>query len=156
MLIGDVNGHVITMIKGNHDKTSPGGKLLVDLLDGGKYVLVNALDITAGGPFTRYDCNEPDNDDKKSTINLVVVSTALVPYIQKLEIDNKLNWTPYRVKENKLNYPDHYALKLTFYNIPIRNQSYALSKKFLIWNTKNKNVWEKYAAMTNLDNKELT
>ena len=136
VLIGDVNRHVGDIIPGNHDKTSPGGKLLLDLIHTGEYALVNALGVAAGGPFTRYDINDPDNDDKKSAIDLVVVSSALVPFIETLQIDNKLNWTPYRVNQGKLKYPDHYTMILTFKEIPIRNLKLIPNQKHMIWNTK--------------------
>ena len=95
LLIGDVNRHVGSIVPGNHAKTSVGGKLLIDLLNDGNYVLINALDeVTSGGPFTRYDVGDPNNDAKKSLLDVVIASKALVPYIQKLDIDSKLKWTP--------------------------------------------------------------
>ena len=43
---------------------------------------MNISIVATGGPFTRYDNNDPDNDDEKSAIDLVVVSSALVPFIE--------------------------------------------------------------------------
>merc|ERR1711954_425763 len=103
---------------------------------------------------TRYDINDPDNDDKKSAIDLVVVSSALVPFIEKLQIDNELNWTPYRVNhQGKLKFPDHYAMMLTFKEILIRNLKLIPNQKDIIWNTKGKESWQEYKAMTGLENK---
>ena len=156
ILIGDTNRHVGNKIPGNHDKTTLGGKLLIELLDGGKYALVNALDVCTGGPFTRYDSKDPSNDDKKSAIDLVVISSSLLPYVEKLEVDKQLKWTPYRVKRNSMKHPDHYALMLTLNNIPMRNKKFTPNLKRLIWNTKNKDGWKKYKSITGRDKKELT
>ena len=54
VICGDLNKKVGSVIKGNHDKVTPGGKLIIELLETDKYVLVNSSDNTEGGPFTRY------------------------------------------------------------------------------------------------------
>ena len=43
ILIGDMNKKVGDLIPGNKDKVSVGGKLIVDFLKNGKYVLVNGM-----------------------------------------------------------------------------------------------------------------
>ena len=52
ILIGDMNKKVGDLIPGNKDKVSIGGKLIVDFLKNGKYVLVNGMKHASGGPFT--------------------------------------------------------------------------------------------------------
>ena len=58
LLIGDLNklvGNDHLGVKGNKDKVSHGGKLVRELIATEEYCLVNNLDITVGGPFTRVD-----------------------------------------------------------------------------------------------------
>ena len=52
VVIGDFNKHLRNYIKGSHDKVSFGGKIILDFLATKKYVLLNALDSSRGGPFT--------------------------------------------------------------------------------------------------------
>ena len=94
LLIGDLNRHCGATVKNNHVKTTIAGKLLNDWIKNSDYVIVNSLDCVIGGPFTHYSPNDPNNDAKKSLLDYVIVSPGLVRYIKKLEIDNKLNWTP--------------------------------------------------------------
>ena len=55
VVIGDLNRHVGDIIEGNEkDKTSFGGQQVKDLIDTGKYTLVNATNKVVGGPYTRY------------------------------------------------------------------------------------------------------
>ena len=86
-LIGDFNRHVGDIIPGNMNKKSFGGKLVRDLIDTQKYVLVNATKKAVGGPYTRYDLADPTCESKKSALDLCVVSIELFDYIEKLVID---------------------------------------------------------------------
>ena len=97
VLLGDLNRHISnSLVKENHGKSSLGGRLLMEFVTGGDYTLVNALNCVEGGPFTRYDKADENNDEKKSLLDLVIGSNNLVPYIQKLKIDKNLQWTPSR------------------------------------------------------------
>ena len=137
VLIKDANYHIgSSHVKENHPKTSVGGKHLIDLVSSGEYILVNSLDICKGGPFTRYDPSDPNNNAKKSLLDVIVVSKNLLKYIEKLDIDSKLEWTPYSQYKGHLKYHDHYALLLVFNQIPMRKQIKYPGKKFTIWNTK--------------------
>ena len=62
-------------VPGNHAKVSFGGSLVNELLESGKYVLVNSLDKVTGGPWTRI---YPANPNKKSVLDLVTVSEGQV------------------------------------------------------------------------------
>ena len=64
IVLSDTNRHIGSYVKGNHQKTTPGGKLLLDLVTNGDYTLVNALDVVVNGPFTHYNSKEPDNKEK--------------------------------------------------------------------------------------------
>ena len=89
LLLGDMNKHVGDIIPGNHPKCSFGGKLVRKLLSTGKYILVNASSKVEGGPFTRYDPAKPDDEERKSCLELVIVSKNLSKYVEKLTIDKK-------------------------------------------------------------------
>ena len=110
VLIGDLNRHVGDIIEGNeNDKVSFGGQQIKDLIDTGKYTLVNASKKVIGGPFTRYDPSDPDNDDKKSVLSLCIVSNELFAYVDTLTIDKEKQFTPFRtISKNNVIYTDHY------------------------------------------------
>ena len=83
VLIGDLNNDVGYIIEGNDkDRVSFGGQLVRDFIDTGKYILVNASKKVIGGPFTRYDPSDPNNNDKKSVLELCIVSRELFIYVE--------------------------------------------------------------------------
>ena len=94
----------------------------LDLVAKDEYTPVNSLDVVVNSPFTHYDPGDPENNDKKSLHDIVIVSTILVKFIDKLEIDKKLQWIPSRVVKGKLKFPDHHAPLLTLKNIPIKSR----------------------------------
>ena len=69
-------------------------------------------------------------------------------YIDKLEIDIDLKWTPCRSKNGVLKYPDHYALLLAFKDIPMFKAKPIPCKKEIVWNTKKKEGWKKFKEKT--------
>ena len=95
-LIGDFNRHVGSIIPGNKEKLSFGGKLVRDLIDTQKYILVNATEKAVGGPYTRYDPADPTSEAKKSALDLCIVSLELFNYVEKLVIDKTFTFTPFR------------------------------------------------------------
>ena len=149
VLLGDLNRHLSNvLIKENHVKSSLGGRLLMEFVTKGDYTLVNAMSCVEGGPFTRYDKNDPTNKDKKSLLDLMVISNDLVPYVNKLKIDNNLEWTPSRSYKGKLKYPDHYALLLILKGIPMKTIKPLNGLKTVRWNTRKKGGWDKYKHKT--------
>ena len=68
VLLGDLNRHLGQYIPGNNEKSSYAGKLLIDFLEKGDYVLVNASSKCKNGPFTRYDRTDPKNETKMSVL----------------------------------------------------------------------------------------
>ena len=126
VLIGDMNkavGNDHLGVKDNHPKISRGGKYIREFLDNNNYTLVNNLPITVNGPFTRYDPGDPNNEEKKSCLDLVIISNDLLPFVEQLFIDREGIYAPSRSIGKKLRKPDHYPLILTFKNIPIREKS---------------------------------
>ena len=123
LLIGDLNRHLGSKVPGNNEKVSTAGKLLLNLLEKGDLTLVNATDKVVNGPFTRFDVKDPKNDQKKSVLDLVIISTCLVKYVDKLVIDSNLQWTPYQSSNGKTKHPDHYALLLSLKDIAMKKKN---------------------------------
>ena len=149
IFIGDQNKLIGNSTKGmetNNSKVSFGGKLVLELVSEGNYVLVNGLEICKGGPFTRV---EPNNPSVKSCLDLVIVSKGLLEYIVELVIDKERNFTPHRVvKGKKLTYTDHFSLHFILKGIPLRNPTFKKKESQVIWNTNKPGGWTKYREMT--------
>ena len=146
-LIGDLNRHVGRIIPGNRDKVTFGGKKIIEFIESGKYKLINASDIAIGGPFTRYDPIDPFNDNKKSALDLCIVSVELLEFVDTFEIDSDRKFTPFRPGNGKLHYTDHYSINLSLKNIPLRNNKRHFVKKSIIWNTNKPGGWKTYSDM---------
>ena len=85
------------MIKGNNnEKLSFGGKLVQELIESEDLILANNTDKLHGGPFTRYNPSDPKANDKKSCLDLVIMSKELLKFVDKLIIDNGRKWCPFR------------------------------------------------------------
>ena len=107
-----------------------------------------------GGPFTRYDPSKPNDEGRKSCLELVIVSRNLFKYVDKLIIDKKLALTPGRViSQTKIIYPDHYSLILKFKNIPLKPQKSLAGAKYSTWNTNKEGGWAKYKDITEENSK---
>ena len=122
VLNGDLNKHVGTGplgVPGNHPEISLGGRLLRELLETGNWVLVNGLgeETVQGGPFTRKD----PSTGSQSCLDLFIVSRELSPYVKKIVIDSKRDWTVGSVVKvgdsYKTIYSDHYTCILTLENL---------------------------------------
>ena len=74
-------------------------------------------------------------------------------HIDKLEVDKELRWTPNRVANGVLKFPDHYALLLTLKNIPKLKKKNVVNRKHIRWNTRKVNGWETYTKLTDNNNK---
>ena len=122
-----------------------------ELLDTGKYLLVNASSKVVGGPFTRFD---PANPDRKSCLDLVIISKELSKYVFKLTIDKHLSFTPGRpVTKKKTTFSDHRSFILEFRNIPLRLKTSSAGVKFSMWNTNKTGGWEVYKMLTEKNEK---
>ena len=154
LLCGDFNKHLGGIIPDNHIKCSFGGKLVENFLRSGKYVLINATKKVEGGPFTRYDPGDPNNDKVKSCLDLAIVSKNLFRYVDKLIIDKKLALTPGRaISKSKIVYTDHYALILKFKDIPIKQKQNLGEPRHTTWNTNKEGGWDVFKKITDDDSK---
>ena len=77
-MVGDFNKHIGNVVKDNHDKVTAGGKLVREFLLNEKYVLLNSCDMVENGPFTRIDPSDPNNNERKSCLDLVIMSKYLM------------------------------------------------------------------------------
>ena len=88
---------------------------------------MNASCKVVGGPFTRFD---PGNPDRKSCLDLAIVSKELSKYVYKLTIDKHLAFTPGRpISKKKIIYSDHRSSILEFRNIPLKIKANSVGVK---------------------------
>ena len=121
------------------------GKIVLDMIEAEDHVLVNSQEVVKNGPFTRFDPKEPKDPNKKSLLDYIIVSRNLLEYINELEVDVDQKWTASRNVKGTLKFPDHYALMLTMTKIPMKKTMSIPPRKEIIWNTRKKNGWERYA-----------
>ena len=157
LLIGDFNklvGCDELGIQGNKDKISHGGQLLRELLATEEYLLVNNMDITSGGPFTRVD---PADKDNESALDFFICSRNLRPYIKKLVIDSKRKHAMKRVvfKNGSFRtvFADHYTLIMYLKDLPGK----ALKREKMVrWNLRKEGGWEKYKVLAEDASKKVS
>ena len=76
-----MNRHLGSAIPNNHFKVTPAGKLLQALIEDKDLTLINSIDKTKNGPFTRYEKREPKNTSKMSAIDFVIIFSSLMKLI---------------------------------------------------------------------------
>ena len=107
---------------GNHDKITFGGTLVRELIETGKYAIINNSDKVSGGPFTRYDPGDTNDITKKSVLDIAIVSIELLSFVKEFLIDDKAKYSMERpVNINgkfNLRKSDHYTILMKFENIP--------------------------------------
>ena len=145
VIIGDINAHVGNLIPENVSSKSVRGRLIEEFLATNDYVLVNATDKTQGGPFTRKD---PAVPDRKSALDLCLVSKELFPYVDSMKIDDLRQFTPFRPCGKSVTYTDHYAIQISFKGLPLASKKSVKEKDIVRWNTNRKDGWESYKELT--------
>ena len=150
ILIGDLNrqfGNDNYGIRGNKSKISFGGELYRSLLKTHKYVLVNNLEQTYGGPWTWINRQDPES---KSCLDICIVSNSLVPFVDKVTIDKDRIFTPKRIKRirNEIieTYTDHFSMKIELKNLKTSKSN---SKEEPTWNVKKPEGWKIYQDISN-------
>lgn len=114
---------------------------------------MNATNKVVGGPFTRFDPSDPENNHKKSSLSFCLVSNELFTYVDCLTIDKEKRFTPFRtISKKKVIFTDHYSLLLFFKNIPLRPRNIGAGNKVTRWNTIKEGGWEVYRQMTTNNN----
>ena len=147
VIIGDLNAHVGNMIEGNDMKVSHGGKLVKEFVESGHYTLLNATNKAKDGPFTRVD---PGDVEKKSALDLCIISAELFPYVESLIIDKNKSFTPYRsMNKSVVKYSDHFSLLIVFKGLPLLSEVKGIGgQKRIRWNTNREGGWEVFKELT--------
>ena len=149
VLIGDFNravGSDRLGVRGNHDTVSYGGEMIRELLEDEEYLLINNSDTAEGGPFTwvsRVDSSI------QSCLDLVILSSNLVPFVTTMIVDSKQKYCPRRVgvrkDKTRVVKPDHHPIILHLENMPKNNQKVAKSTR---WNVHKPGGWEAYMKIS--------
>ena len=80
-MCGDMNKHLGEKIIEGNIKKPHGRKLSPEFLSEKEYILVNATDLVIGGPFTRYVPSDANNEERRSCLDLVIISKELSNYV---------------------------------------------------------------------------
>ena len=113
MIIGDFNAKVGNkIIPGNTEEITTGGKLLTELVEKEMMIIMNGTGICKG-LWTRQQAG------KKSIIDYVITESDSEGVVKQIEIDEKREWTPNRIKKKKNGktrqvYTDHNAMLNTY------------------------------------------
>ena len=119
--------------------------MIRELVETGKYVLVNGSEKSQGGTITRID---PSNSQKGSCLDLFIVSEGLFKYIDKLEIDSKREFSPFFVNNKfEKKFSDHLSCILSFKNLPAKSNKVGIPKETR-WNTNTPGGWKQYTELT--------
>ena len=146
LLIGDLNKHIGNDhlgVKGNNCEISAGGRLVRDLLEGGQWRLVNAMEeVVEGGPFTRRD----PATGKESLLDLWICTAGLAPHFKELYIDSSRKWEVARPVRKagrlQLTHTDHYTMVACLQNLPAARV--ARKEQEVRWKTGDKEGWARY------------
>lgn len=125
------------------------------MIESERYCLINAPEKTIGGPFTRYDPADPENELKRSVLDLVITSVELADFVERLEIDKDKVFTPFRPAGKNLLHTDHFSVLLELKDLPLKTEKTVAVKKFLRWNTNKPQGWKTYEEITGKSEKLL-
>ena len=138
LLLGDLNklvGCGPLGVPGNHPEVSQGGKLVLDLVQSGDWVLLNAREgVVEGGPFTRAD----PATGRESCLDLWLCSAGLAPHMKSLWIDRDRKLTVarpvWRSGKLQLVHSDHYTMIGTFHNLQAAKEGRQEQESEVRWN----------------------
>ena len=82
----------------------------------------------------------------------MIVSKALEPFIEALEIDSNMNYSPVRpLSKSKSKTSDHFPLIVTFHESFTSNLIQKRTVSHTIWNTRKEEGWNLYKELTEED-----
>ena len=124
-------------------------------------ILVNKLPITVGGPFTRFDPSAPNDCDKKSCIDFVMISPNLLKNIESMKIDKtgdlKMIRATYDKGKIEAKTTDHYTIVAKLVNLPIRTENNKeVPEKEVRWNLNKEGGWKKFEELTEKAGEKIT
>ena len=140
-------------MEGNRREISYRGSLIRDLVSSGEYFLLNNLNLTMGGPWTRV-C---PGDGRPSCLDLAIGSANLKPHVRKMTIDKDRVFTPRRAVTKAqgglgVTYSDHFA---TMVELEMPKAYEVMEKPKSTWNTQKPGGWEAYKEISNKAAKEI-
>ena len=145
LMVGDMNKAVGSDehgVRGNKSEISLGGSLIRNLVSSGKFHLLNNMNITTGGPWTRiYPAG-----GSPSCLDLALASDNLLPFVREVMVDSSRKFTPRRVVIGEggslvFKFTDHYPVVVVL-EMP-KDEGLKL-KPEPHWNTHKPGAWEKY------------
>ena len=125
MIMGDLNCKVGETIKGNNQKITKGGRLLIKMIKKFKMKLVNSEEC-CDGLWTRIE------GLKKSVLDYVIVFEEDMKLVNRMEIDEAKDITPYHVERAgnlvEIKHTDHSMITATLNiaSIAQKSKSYAM------------------------------
>ena len=125
MIMGDLNCKVGETIKGNNQKITKGGRLLIKMIKKFKMKLVNSEEC-CDGLWTRIE------GLKKSVLDYVIVFEEDMKLVNRMEIDEAKDITPYHVEKAgnlvEIKHTDHSMITATLNiaSIAQKSKSYAM------------------------------
>ena len=95
IVLGDFNCRVGTLIHGNEDRVTKGGKYLLKMLEKTNTILANAENEKRRGLWTRIE------GEKKSVIDYIIIDKEERACLKEMVIDEEKTYTPFHtVYEN--------------------------------------------------------
>ena len=150
MIIGDMNravGADELGVPGNKDKVSYGGELIREMIKHEEYVLINSLSMVVGGPWTWIQRGNPEI---RSCLDLGIISSCLIPFLDSVVIDKEHNFTPRRVikRKGKIQsiFTDHLPIEIKLKGMPRRKRLKIDNPAS--WNTDKPEGWKIYKEVT--------
>ena len=126
-----------------------------ELLQGGEYVMLNGLEgrsstvEVVGGPWTWV---QPGREEVRSCLDLVVVSASLLPFIKRMVIDSRREFTPRRLMRRKEGvvsvYTDHYSVEVVVAGLPGAPGREGRVERPATWNLARPGGWERYEELS--------
>ena len=121
IIMGDMNCKVGSIIKGNTDEVSKGGKILLELCKKMDLAVINSQEICKGA-WTRIQ------KEKKSILDYIITNKQDVPLISSMLIDEDKVGTPHWINEEKeVVYTDHCVMTMEM-KIDMKGKNKTVSK----------------------------
>ena len=106
LILGDFNCKIGECIKGNRKEVTKSGKMLKKMVQDEGLKILNATNKTVG-VWTRIE------GETRSIIDYCLISEESLEYVEKMEIDEKKDFTPFNITGDRMIYSDHCAITVT-------------------------------------------
>ena len=123
------------------------------MLEGKEYVLLNASSVSKGGPWT---LSSRSDKSLKNCLDLVILSSNLVPYATKIKVDKEQEFCGIKVGmatgSQKVTKLDHFQKMVMLENMP---RAKIKVQKESRWNLNKEGGWKTYKSVMEEKAKEL-